>query len=217
MSGKQFVVIGLGRFGSSVAMTLYSLGCDVLAIDSSEERVQKISDSVTRAVQADATDEKVLRSLGVRNFDVAIIGTGTDIQTSLMVTLMVKELGVKTVIAKAQNELHAKVLLKIGADRVIFPEKEAGIKLAHSLASSNILDFIELSPEYNIVEIIALRDWIGKTLDELKLRQRFGLNIIAIKRENNIKITPSADDIIMEGDNLVVIASTDDINKLNHN
>ncbi|MFU0781537.1 MAG: TrkA-N domain protein [Thermoanaerobacterium thermosaccharolyticum] len=216
MSGKQFVVIGLGRFGSSVAKTLYSLGCDVLAIDSSEELVQNISDSVTRAVQADATDEKVLRSLGVRNFDVAIIGTGTDIQTSLMVTLMVKELGVKTVIAKALNELHAKVLLKVGADRVIFPEKEAGIKLAHSLASSNILDFIELSPEYNIVEIIALRDWIGKTLDELKLRQRFGLNIIAIKRENNIKITPSADDIIMEGDNLFAIASTDSINKLNN-
>ncbi|WP_434632166.1 TrkA family potassium uptake protein [Thermoanaerobacterium thermosaccharolyticum] len=217
MSGKQFVVIGLGRFGSSVAKTLYSLGCDVLAIDSSEELVQNISDSVTRAVQADATDEKVLRSLGVRNFDVAIIGTGTDIQTSLLVTLMVKELGVKTVVAKAQNELHAKVLLKIGADRVIFPEKEAGVKLAYSLISSNILDFIELSPEYNIVEIIAIRDWIGKSLNELKLRQRFGLNIIAIKRGNNIKITPSADDIIMEGDNLVVIASTDDINKLNHN
>ncbi|AST58512.1 potassium transporter Trk [Thermoanaerobacterium thermosaccharolyticum] len=216
MSGKQFVVIGLGRFGSSVAKTLYTLGCDVLAIDSSEELVQNISDSVTRAVQADATDEKVLRSLGVRNFDVAIIGTGTDIQTSLLVTLMVKELGVKTVVAKAQNELHAKVLLKIGADRVIFPEKEAGVKLAYSLISSNILDFIELSPEYNIVEIIAIRDWIGKSLNELKLRQRFGLNIIAIKRENNIKITPSADDIIMEGDNLVVIASTDDINKLNH-
>ncbi|WKV08500.1 TrkA family potassium uptake protein [Thermoanaerobacterium sp. CMT5567-10] len=216
MSGKQFVVIGLGRFGSSVATTLYSLGCDVLAIDSSEERVQRISDSVTRAVQADATDEKVLRSLGVRNFDVAIIGTGTDIQTSLMVTLMVKELGVKTVVAKALNELHAKVLLKIGADRVIFPEKEAGIKLAHSLTSSNILDFIELSPEYNIVEIMALRDWIGKSLNELKLRQRFGLNIIAIKRENNIKITPSADDIIMEGDNLFVIASIDSINKLNN-
>ncbi|TCW40323.1 trk system potassium uptake protein TrkA [Thermohydrogenium kirishiense] len=217
MSGKQFVVIGLGRFGSSVAKTLYTLGCDVLAIDSSEELVQNISDSVTRAVQADATDEKVLRSLGVRNFDVAIIGTGTDIQTSLLVTLMVKELGVKTVVAKAQNELHAKVLLKIGADRVIFPEKEAGVKLAYSLISSNILDFIELSPEYNIVEIIAIRDWIGKSLNELKLRQRFGLNIIAIKRENNIKITPSADDIIMEGDNLVVIVSTDDINKLNHN
>ncbi|WP_434578797.1 potassium channel family protein [Thermoanaerobacterium thermosaccharolyticum] len=217
MSGKQFVVIGLGRFGSSVAKTLYTLGCDVLAIDSSEELVQNISDSVTRAVQADATDEKVLRSLGVRNFDVAIIGTGTDIQTSLLVTLIVKELGVKTVVAKAQNELHAKVLLKIGADRVIFPEKEAGVKLAYSLISSNILDFIELSPEYNIVEIIAIRDWIGKSLNELKLRQRFGLNIIAIKRGNNIKITPSADDIIMEGDNLVVIASTDDINKLNHN
>jgi len=217
VSGKQFVVIGLGRFGSSVAKTLYTLGCDVLAIDSSEELVQNISDSVTRAVQADATDEKVLRSLGVRNFDVAIIGTGTDIQTSLLVTLIVKELGVKTVVAKAQNELHAKVLLKIGADRVIFPEKEAGVKLAYSLISSNILDFIELSPEYNIVEIIAIRDWIGKSLNELKLRQRFGLNIIAIKRGNNIKITPSADDIIMEGDNLVVIASTDDINKLNHN
>ena len=135
MSKKQFVVIGLGRFGSSIAKTLYSLGNEVLAIDSDEEVVQSIADSVTQAIQAEATDEATLKSLGIRNFDVAVVTVGTDVQSSIMITLLVKELGIKYVVAKAQNELHAKVLYKIGADRVVFPERDMGIRVAHNLCS----------------------------------------------------------------------------------
>ncbi|MEL5900799.1 TrkA family potassium uptake protein, partial [Clostridium sporogenes] len=140
MGRKQFVVIGLGRFGTSVAKTLYTLGNDVLAIDSSEDIVQSIADSVTHSVQIDATDENSLRSLGIRNFDVAVITIGSDIQASTMATLLVKEMGVKYIIAKANTEIHAKVLYKIGADRVVFPERDMGVRVAHNLVSTNILD-----------------------------------------------------------------------------
>ena len=169
-NNKQFVVIGLGRFGESVAKTLYSLGHDVLAIDMDEDSVQEISDSVTHAVQMDATDESALKTLGLRNFDVAVVTIGSNIQASVMITLLVKELGVKYIIAKGQSDLHAKVLYKIGADRVILPEKDMGIRVAHNIASSNILDYIELSEDYSILEIRALSIWVGKSLKELKLR-----------------------------------------------
>lgn len=209
MLGKQFVVIGLGRFGSSVAKTLYSLGKEVLAIDTDEEVVQSISDSVTHAVQADATDEATLRSLGVRNFDVAVITIGSDVQSSVMVTLLVKELGIKFVVAKAQNELHAKVLYKIGADRVVFPERDMGVRVGHNLCSSNILDFIELSPDYSIMEIEAIDEWNYKTLRELNMRSKYGINVMAIKREAHVNVSPLADDKIMPKDVLVVIGDSD--------
>jgi len=214
MGSRQFVVIGLGRFGSSIAKTLYALGNDVLAIDQSEDIVQNISDNVTHAVQADATDENSLKSLGIRNFEVAVISIGSDIQSSIMVTLLVKEMGVKYVIAKAQNELHAKVLYKIGADRVVFPERDMGVRVAHNLVSSNILDYIELSPDYSIVEIAALSQWEGKTLREINMRSRYGINIMAIKRQGGINVSPVADDEIYQGDVLVVIGSTEELNKI---
>ncbi|CDF58472.1 potassium channel family protein [Thermobrachium celere] len=214
MKSKQFVVIGLGRFGSSIAKTLYSLGHEVLAIDKDEEVVQDISEYVTHAVQADATDEATLKSLGIRNFDIAVVTIGSDVQSSVLVTLLVKELGVKYVIAKAQNELHAKVLYKIGADRVVFPERDMGVRVAHNLCSSNILDYIELSPDYSIMEVTALEEWENKTLKELNLRTRYGINIMAIKRDNDINISPSAEDVIKKGDVLVVIGGTDDIKNI---
>ncbi|KPU42122.1 Ktr system potassium uptake protein A [Oxobacter pfennigii] len=214
MSSKQYVVIGLGRFGTSVAKTLYALGNDVLAIDQSEDNVQSISDSVTHAVQADATDENALRALGIRNFDVAVIAIGVDIQSSIMITLLAKELGVKYVIAKAQNELHAKVLYRIGADRVVFPERDMGVRVAHNLVSSNILDYIELSPDYSIVEIAVISQWVGKTLKELNMRANYGINVMAIKRGSEINISPSAEDIINDGDILVVIGGTEELNKI---
>lgn len=209
MGRKQFVVIGLGNFGYSVATTLYSLGNDVLAIDDSEEIVQKISDSVTHAVQADATEESALKTLGIRNFDVAVIGMGSDLQSSIMVTIMVKEMGVKYVIVKAHDERHAKVLYKIGADRVVLPERDMGVRVAHNLASSKLLDYIELSPDYSIAEIIAIPEWENKTLRETNMRVKYGINIMAIKRENNINVSPSADDIIQQGDILAVIGNND--------
>lgn len=211
---KQFVILGLGRFGSSLARTLYGLGHDVLVIDANEDIIQDISDSVTHAVQADATDENALRSLGLRNFDVAIVTIGSNIQASIMVTLIVKELGVKYVVSKAQSELHAKVLYKIGADRVVFPERDMGIRLAHNLVSSNVLDFIELAPDYSIVEVVTLPEWEGKTLEQLDMRVRYGINIMAIKHGSEINISPRADEVIKSNDVLVVIGSNEDLTKI---
>lgn len=213
MSKKQFIVVGIGRFGSSVAKTLYELGNDVLVIDSDEERVQDISEKVTHAVQMDATDESAIKTLGVRNFDVAIVSIGANIQSSIMVTLILKELGIKHIIAKGNNELHAKVLYKIGADRVILPEKDMGIRVAHNIASSNILDYIELSEDYSILEIKALSIWIGKSLKELKLRSEYEINVMAIKRGDNINISPLADEVIQENDVLVAIGAGKNLDK----
>ena len=165
---KQFVVIGLGRFGESVAKTLYSLGHDVLAIDMDEDSVQEISDSVTHAVQMDATDENALRTLGLRNFDVAVVTIGSNIQASVMITLLVKELGVKYIIAKGQSDLHAKVLY----------------------------------------------EWDGKTLKELKLRSSYGINIMAIKKGENIDISPKAEEVLSSDDIIVAIGSADDLSNL---
>lgn len=214
MAKKQYIVIGLGRFGLSVAKTLYALDNDVLVIDSNEEAVQEIADSVTHAVQMDATDEGALRSLGIRNFDVAVITIGKDIQSSIMVTLLIKELGVKYIIAKAHNELHAKVLYKIGADRVILPEKDMGVRVAHNLVSSSILDYIELSPDYSIAEIVSPEEWHGKTLRELNVRVKYGINVMAIKKEKDINVSPGADDRVEPGDIIVAIGGSDDLSKL---
>lgn len=211
---KQFVVIGLGRFGESVAKTLYGLGHDVLVIDMDEDRVQEISDSVTHAVQMDATDESALRTLGLRNFDVAVVTIGSNIQASVMVTLLVKELGVKYIIAKGQSDLHAKVLYKIGADRVVLPEKDMGVRVAHNLVSASILDYIELSPDYSIMEMKALEEWNGKTLKELKLRSKYGINVMAIKKDDDINISPSADEVISDDDIIVAIGSAGDLAKI---
>lgn len=214
MTKKQFVVIGLGRFGTSVAKTLYSLGNDVLAIDVDEETVQNISDSVTHSVQADATDENTLRSLGIRNFDVAVVTIGSDLQSSVMVTLLLKELGVDYIIAKANSEIHAKVLYKIGADRVVLPERDMGVRVAHNLVSSNILDYIELSPDYSIAEISNPKSWQGKTLQELNLRANYGINIVAVKKDNEINVSPMAEDKLEAGDVIVAIGCADELNKL---
>lgn len=214
MANRQFAVIGLGRFGISVAKTLYSLENDVLAIDVNEDMVQEISDSVTHAVQMDATDEGALKTLGLRNFDVAVVTIGSNIQDSILVTLLLKELGVKYIIAKANSELHAKVLKKIGADRVILPEKDMGIRVAHNLVSSSILDYIELSPDYSIMEIEAPEEWTNSSLKELNLRSRYGINVMAIKREDEVNISPSALDTIEVGDIVVAIGSADELSRL---
>lgn len=211
---KQFVAIGCGRFGSSVALKLMELGNEVMVVDKNEETIQNIADKVTYAVQADATDENTIKSLGIRNFDVAIISIGADIQSSILVTLMAKELGVKYVVAKAQNELHGKVLYKIGADRVVFPEREMGIRIAKNLVSDNILDYIELAPDYSIMEVVALPEWLGKTLKEINMRSTYGINVMAIKQGIDINIAVGPDDQIKEGDVLVVIGHNDDLKKI---
>lgn len=212
MSKKQFIVIGLGRFGTSVAETLYALGNDVLAVDIDEEAVQNIAERVTHAVQVDANDEVSLRALGIGNFDVAIISIGSDIQANILSTLLVKEMNVKHIITKANNALHAKVLYKIGANRVIFPERDMGIRVAHNLCSSNILDYIELSPDFSIAEIVTPKEWEGHSLKELDLRVRYSVNVVAIKRDDNIEVSPAADEVIQEGDIIVAIGGTSELN-----
>lgn len=211
---RSFVVLGMGRFGQSVAKTLYKLEYEVLAIDTNDEIVQHMTDYVTHAVVGDVTDESVLRALGIRNFDVAVVTIGGDIQASILVTLMLKEMGVKHIVAKAQSDIHGRVISKVGADRVISPEKDMGVRVAHNLVSSNILDYIELSPEYSIVEIQAPKKWINKSLIALNVRVHYGINIMAIKKGEDINISPKADDVIEANDILVIIASNVDINKL---
>ena len=210
---KSFVIIGCGRFGASVASTLYGLGNEVMVIDSCEDVIREISQEVTYAVCADAMDKKVLEDLGLSNFDVAIVAIGSDIQASIMATLVIKELGIKKVIAKAQSEIHKKVLDKIGADKVVFPERDMGIRVAHNLTSTNILDFIEVSPDYNIIELRALEEWENKTLAQLKLSNKYKLNVIAIKREDEVTVSLTGESKILEDDVLVVIGNTEDIKR----
>lgn len=211
---KAFAIIGVGRFGESVAKTLTELGNEVLIVDKSQERIQEVSEFVTHAVEADVMDESVLKELGLRNFDVVIVSIGSDREASIMATLLAKEMGVKKVISKAQSELHGKVLKKVGADKVVFPERDMGTRVAHNLTSTNILDYIELSPDFSILEIGALESWIGKSLKELRLRNKYGVNIIAIKEGVNINISPSSENIIEEGQIIVMIGDSKAIKKI---
>jgi trk system potassium uptake protein TrkA len=211
---KQFVVVGCGRFGQSVAIKLAELGCEVMVVDRNEEIIQNISEKVTYAVQADATDENSIKALGIRNFDVAIVTIGSDIQSSILVTLLVKELGVKHIVAKAQNSSHAKVLYKIGANRVVFPEKEMGIKIAKNLVSGNVLDFIDLAPDYSILEISMNSEWIGKSLVQIDMRRKYQISVIAVRRGDEIDINAGPDKILLKDDILIVIGNNEDLKKI---
>ncbi|MHB8172406.1 MAG: potassium channel family protein [Thermincolia bacterium] len=211
---KSFAVIGLGRFGTSVAKTLFQMGHDVLAIDTDEERVQEVLDCVTHAVQVDALEEAALKSLGIRNFDVVIVSIGADIQASILVTVILKELGVKFVVAKATNELHGKVLERTGADRVVYPERDMGARVAHHLVSANVLDYIELSPDYSILEAVAPGEFVGNTLADIDLRAKFHVTLVAIKRGQEIIVAPQANEVIQEKDIMVTIGANNNLQKL---
>ena len=202
---KTFAVIGLGRFGSAVAKRLYELGREVLAIDENPEQVQQVAESVTRAVTADCKDKEVLRALGVGSIDCAIVAIGSDLTDSILTTMTLKELGVPQVICKAQNESHKKVLQKLGADRVILPEREMANKLAQGLASANVMEYIELSPDYGIVEFVAPEKWQGKTLRELNIRVKVGVNVIAIRKSEKIIVSPQAEYTVEPKDTLVAL------------
>jgi trk system potassium uptake protein TrkA len=210
---QSFVILGLGRFGQSVAKTLYELGHEVLAIDENEALIQSISNHITYALVGNVTDESVLKSVGIKNFDAAVVSTGKNLESSILVTQMLKEMGIKYILVKAQNELHARVLTKLGADRVVFPEQDMGVRAAHNLVSTNIIDYIELSPDYTIIEINPPKRWEGKTLKELNVRAKHGVNIIAIKNGMKINVSPTADYIVNNNDILVVIGAKSDIDK----
>ncbi|GGD74894.1 potassium channel family protein [Paenibacillus nasutitermitis] len=211
MKNHQFVIIGLGRFGSSLSKELVQLGYEVLGIDKDEEAVQDMSQLLTHAVVAESTDEEVLRSLGVRNFDCGVVAIGDDIQASILTTILLKDLGVKKVVAKAMSELHGRVLEKIGVDRVVYPERDMGIRVAHQLVSPNLLDYIELSKDYTIAELSVPKCLDGVSLQALNPRAKFGCSIVAINKPKGIIIAPSAGDVLTEKDVMVVIGTNHQI------
>ncbi|UNK17694.1 TrkA family potassium uptake protein [Paenibacillus sp. N3/727] len=213
MKAKQFVVIGLGRFGSSLALELMDLGYEVLGIDRDEEVVEDMSEFLTHTVVADATDEEVLKSLGIRNFDCGIVAIGDEIQTSILAAILLKESGVATVVAKAISVLHGRALEKLGVDRVIFPERDMGIRVAHQLVTPNLLDYIELSKDYRIVEMTVTDCMDGKTLNELNTRVRYGISVVALNQRSGVIVAPTAMDILRAGDIMVVIGSKENIDR----
>lgn len=202
---KSYVVVGLGRFGKEVAKQLYSMGCEVLAMDLRSELVQEVANHVTHAVVSDGRDKEVLKALGVRDFDCAVIAIGDDLAASVLATMNMKELGIPYLVCKAKDDTHRHVLEKLGADRVVIPEQENAARLARSLSSPNVLDYIELSPDYGIAEVPAPGSWQGKTLKELNVRAKLGLNIIAVRRAGGINVSPAADYLIGEHDVVVVL------------
>ncbi|WP_209124923.1 TrkA family potassium uptake protein [Alkalihalobacillus sp. BA299] len=210
---KQFAVIGLGRFGGSVCKELYQMGHDVLAIDSSEEKVNEFMNYSTHTVIANGTEESMLQSLGIRNFDFVIVAIGENIQSSILCTLLLKEIGVKNVWVKAQNNYHHKVLEKIGADRIVHPEQDMGIRIAQHLVSEKIIDYIELSDEYSIVELLATEKVANKSLIQLDIRAKYGCTILAFKRNEQVIVSPLPDDLIHLNDILIVIGHKNDLKR----
>ena len=177
---KSFVVIGLGRFGSNLARTLSDMGYEVLGVDDDAERVQHMSEYLTHVVQGDTQDENFLRSLGVRNFDCAVVGSSNAMQASILTTLILKDMGVKYIVSKAQSEIHMRILQMVGADKVVFPEKDMGMKVAQSLTVSNVIDYIELSEQYSIMEVRVPNKWVGKSARDLQVRTNYGVSILAV-------------------------------------
>lgn len=213
---NSFAVIGLGRFGQSLAKRLAALGNEVLAIDNDMESVQDVSEFVTQAVATDALDESALKALGITEFDCVIVTISKNVEANILITSMLKGLGVKYVVSKAVSDLHAKVLKQVCADKVVFPDKDMAEKLAQNLTASSVLDYIDLSDKFSIVEVETPKSWYGKSLKQLNVRAVYGVNVVALKNRysDSINVSPHPDYIFAEEDILVVIGSNDDINKL---
>ena len=202
---KSYAVIGLGRFGSALARQLCKLGAEVLALDVKGDYVQQIANDVTHAVVGDAQDKEVLRALGVRNLDCAVIAIGDNLAASVLITMNLKELGVPYIVCKAHDETHRKVLEKLGVDRVVIPEHEYAQRLARTLNSHNVLDYIELSEDFGILDVPAPKSWIGKCINELNVRAKLGVTIIAVENGGKTNVSPTADYAVGEGDTLVML------------
>ena len=213
---RQVVVIGLGRFGVSLACTLCDLGHDVLAIDTDETKIQSISSRVTHAVQADATSEAILKELGIANFDVAIVALGSEIQNSVLATILLKKLGVRYVIARAANELHGSILDKIGADKVVYPQTEMGMVTAHALTLTDVLDYIPVASSYGVAKVTAPAYFVGKTLSELELGRtgKWGVAVLLLQREKEVVVTPDRSEIVKQDDVLIVSGNDDKLEEL---
>ena len=214
---KNVIVLGLGRFGYSVATKLFEKGVYVTAVDSNYKKVEKIANFVSSAAQGDITEEVAMKSLGINNYDVAIIATGTDIEASIEATLICKDSGVDKVIAKATSQSHARILKKIGADQIVYPELDTGERLARSLAGSNLLELVQFSNDFSLIEIKAHEDWIGKSLIELDFRNAYKMNVVAFERDGQMlmDIDPSTE--IRKGDVLVLIGDNENAKALEEN
>ena len=202
---KTYLVIGLGLFGSEVARQLCVQGCEVLAMDIRSDLVQQVAEDVTHAVVGDGQDKDVLKALGAGNFDCAIIAIGDDLAASVLTIMNLKELNVPYIVCKAHDETHRRVLEKLGADRVVIPECEFAGRLARSLSSHNVLDYIELSPDYGILEVPAPKSWVGKSIKDLNVRAKLGVNIIAVESGRETNVSPSADYMVKSGDIMVIL------------
>ena len=211
---KSYVVIGLGRFGSELATRLYACGEEVMAIDMDEQLIDKIADRVTRAVAADARDPDVLKKLGVENFDRAVVAVGSDLAASALITMNLKALNVPFILCKAHDDTYKDILEKLGADRVIIPEREVADKLSLGLTHAGVMEYIELSREFGIVEMEPIPEWVGKTIREMELRTRYGLNVIAVRRDGEIMIPPDIDTPIESNVIMVMLGKYDMIENL---
>ncbi len=211
---KEYIVIGLGRFGTSVAKQLEANGCKVLAIDRDEKKIRQIAEYVTLAMCVDVTNEEALKELGGRNFNGAIISIGHGLEAAVLASIWAKEQGIDLVIAKAYDETQGKILTKIGVDEIVHPEKERGVHLANALAFNNLFDAIELTSEYSIADIDILGSWIGKSLKELNLRKKYGVNVVAIRRGGALVINPDADDPVQKNDIFVLLGLNNTLKRI---
>ncbi len=209
MAKKQVVVIGLGRFGSSLARTLTERGYEVLGLDMDMKRVEEVAEYATQAAQVDATNEEALREMGVRNFDVGVVAIGDDIKSSILVTLLLKRLGLRTVISKAQDDLHGEILEKVGADRVVYPERETGVRVAHALTTPSLVDYLEVMPGYGIAKVMVPSSLEGKELGQLDLKGTFGITTLILRRGNELIVNPSRSELLGRGD-ILVLAGRDE-------
>ena len=209
----SFLVIGMGRFGRSVAMELYHMKHEVLVVEEQEELIADMVNHATDVIIGDSKDETVLRSLGVPNFDCVIVAIASDIESSVLTTIMLKDLGAKMLICKARNVLHSKILTQLGADRVVLPELEMGRQVAHSLVSQKVLDYLEISQDYGVIEIVTPNHWVGKSIMKSSLRRKYGITIMAIRaaKTEKVNFSPNADVVLNEGDILTVIGAKHDL------
>lgn len=210
---KQYAVLGLGKFGYSVAVTLENLGCDVIVVDNNTEKIQNIADRVSFAMRADISEANVMESLGAKNLDGAIIGVSENLEASIMATIGAKEIGIPYVIAKAQNELHATILKKVGADTIVYPEKEMGSRIAKSLVSTNFADWIELSADYSMVEIEVPEKWVGKSLLDLNVRQRYNINVVGLIENDVVEVSLNPNTAIPARAILILVGSNKSLQK----
>ena len=213
---KQIAVIGLGRFGTSLAATLFSMGHDVLALDKDEKRIQNVASQLTHAVQADATNEAILKELGIGNFDVAVVSMGSSIESSVLSTILLKKLGVSFVVARAENKLHGEILDKIGADKVVYAEREIATSVAHWITLSDVVEYISVAPKYGVSKLIAPPYLVGKSLSSLQLVRegKWGVAVLLIQREKEVIISPGRTEIIKPNDILIVAGNDDNLEQL---